>query len=628
MDRNRKIILCDIETEQLINPQTVWVVACQEFGTNETVVFYPYRDGYTDLRDYLARADVVVGHNWLGFDGPVLARLGNIQTPHVIDTLVLSRLLHYDVEGGHSLAAWGERLNLPKSSFEDFSQYSEEMEKYCCRDVEVLGRVYERLRPYLNDPSYREAIKLEHEVATLCQGLKESGFAFDIKRAKELHREYSFLLSSYDEEITKGFPPRYYPIKTITPKGTAHGTLHRGDFRWVDDGDLTGFGIGYPFTRIGTKDFNPASPKEIVLRLNRAGWKPTEKTKGHIIAEKEGNLEDLERFKEFGWRISEENLATLPKTAPEAARKLVERITLASRVSDLEEWIGLYNESTGRIHGSFNHIGSWTHRMSHNTPNMANIPGVIELDEESLELDRFKAPMNRALRGLWVAPEARFLVGCDADSIQLRVFAHYIDDEEFTYALCQGSKKDKSDPHSVNQRALGSICKTRQHAKTFIYSFLMGAGAPKLSQVLECSVSEANQAKENFLLRYPKYAYLRNVQTAKDADRGYFVGLDGRKVVVKDKHKVISGYLQNGEAVIMKTANVLWRNQLQSEGIPFIQVNFIHDEWQTEVPRDRQVALHVGEVQADSIRLAAEQLGTRCPMKGAFRIGRNWYDTH
>jgi DNA polymerase-1 len=390
--------------------------------------------------------------------------------------------------------------------------------------------------------------------------------------------------------------------------------------------------VGCPFTRIGTKDFDPASPREIVLRLNRAGWRPTDKTKGHIECLK--NLSQkisdprLPHFQEFGWRISEENLSTLPDTAPEAARKLVERITLASRISDLEEWMAVYDESTGRIHGSFNHIGSWTHRMSHHRPNMANIPGVIELDEDSLELDRFKAPMNRALRGLWVAPELRFLVGCDADSIQLRVFAHYIDDEEFTFSLCQGMKKDKTDPHSVNQRALGSICKTRQHAKTFIYSFLMGAGAPKLSQVLECSVTEANQAKENFLLRYPKYAHLRNVQTPKDAERGYFIGLDGRKVVVKDKHKVISGYLQNGEAVIMKKANVLWHDQLQTEGIPFTQVNFIHDEWQTEVPRDRALAQYVGEIQADAIRLAAEQLGTRCPMKGAFRIGRNWYDTH
>jgi hypothetical protein len=510
----------------------------------------------------------------------------------------------------------------------DFSSYSEAITERCVNDIELNYKLYQTFKPHIEAPEWQAPLELEHRVATLCNTLSTNGFYFRIEEAKAILEEYRLLLSSLDMEILEGFPPRYYPIKEITPRGTAHGTLHKGDFRWIEDGDLTGYAVNVPFTRIGSKDFDPASPREIVLRLNRAGWRPTDKTKGHIEAEREGDEERLAKFREFGWRVSEDNLSTLPETAPKAAQKLVERLTLASRVSDLEEWIGCYNPSTGRIHGKFNHIGSWTHRMSHHKPNMANIPGVIELDETSLPLDRYKAPLNRVLRGLWAAPENRFLVGCDADSIQLRIFAHYIDDEEFTYSLLQGNKKDGTDPHSVNQRALGSICKTRQHAKTFIYSFLMGAGVPKLAQVLECSVKDAGTAKENFMLRYPKYAHWRNVQTPKDAERGYFIGLDGRKVVVHDKHKVISGYLQNGEVVIMKKANLLWVDRLDLEDVPYMQVDFVHDEWQTETPRDRSVAQYIGEVQADAIRIAAEQLGTRCPMKGAYRIGRNWYDTH
>lgn len=620
-------IVCDIETEKLHNPEIIWVAACKEVDTGEVRTFHPFRDP-APLRDYWSRVECIIGHNWLGFDGPVLDRLLGLKSPNVIDTLVVSRTLNYDREGGHSLESWGVTLGFPKIDFTDFSTFSPEMEKYCIRDVDLTGKLYERFLPYLDDPGYREALRLEHQIASLCNTIRTNGFHFDIDGAKALYKNYSSLLSYLDQEITKGFPPRYYPIREITPRGTKHGTLHRQDFRWLEGGDLTGFNIGAPFTRVGLKPFDPASPKEIVNRLNRAGWKPTDKTKGHLEAIKDQDEEKLVKFREFGWRISEENLATLPDTAPEAARKLVERLTLASRVSDLEEWIGCYDANTGRIHGNFNHIGSWTHRMSHNHPNMANIPGVIELDEDSLPLDRFKAPLNRSLRALWGVPEHRFQVGCDADSIQLRAFAHYIDDEEFTYSLLQGSKKDKSDPHSVNQRALGSICKTRQHAKTFIYSFLMGAGVPKLAQVLECSVLDAGKAKENFMKRYPKYAHWRNIQTPKDADRGYFVGLDSRKVVVKDKHKVISGYLQNFETVIMKTAVIHWYDQLLKEDIDFKLINWIHDEWQTEVPRDRNLALYVGEVQAEAIRLAGERLNVRCPQKGTFRIGRNWYETH
>jgi DNA polymerase-1 len=632
-----RTIICDIETEQLVNPQTVWVAVCKDLKDGVAHSFYPYRDGFDPLVDCLSRADLVVGHNWLGFDGPVLERLASFTAARVVDTLVVSRLLNYNQLGGHSLDSWGERLGLPKLDFKNFDEYSEEMEVYCARDVDVTHELYKRFKPYLGSDQWKEPLRLEHEIASLCNTISTNGFSFDIKEAKRLLEEYHSSLSILDRKLTEGFPPKYVPIGTITPKATKYGTLHKGNFRWVEDGDLSAFSVGAPFTRVATKEFNPGSVRDIVDRLNKAGWKPTDRTKGHVdllknlsqkILDPRAAAEKLAHYQEFGWKVSEENLATVPDTAPEACRSLVQRLTLASRISDLEEWIGCYNESTGRIHGNFNHIGSWTHRMSHNRPNMANIPGVIELDENSLELDRFKAPLNASLRALWGVPQLGLLVGCDADSIQLRAFAHYIDDEEFTFSLLQGNKKDKTDPHSVNQRAIGEICKTRSHAKTFIYSFLMGAGVPKLAQVLECSESEAHKAKDNFMLRYPKYANWRNVQTPKDAERGYFLGLDGRQVVVTDKHKVISGYLQNFEAVIMKRAVLKWIAQLHREDIPFKLVNFVHDEWQTEVPRDRSLASYVGEIQAEAIRAAGEELAVRCPQAGSFRVGRNWYETH
>ena len=67
-----------------------------------------------------------------------------------------------------------------------------------------------------------------------------------------------------------------------------------------------------------------------------------------------------------------------------------------------------------------------------------------------------------------------------------------------------------------------------------------------------------------------------------DASRGYFDGLDGRKVQCNSEHLMLAGYLQNGEAVVMKHANVLWQKELKGLGIKYNQVDFVHDEWQTE----------------------------------------------
>jgi DNA polymerase-1 len=621
-------IVCDIETERLDNPEKVWVAVCKEVESGKVTVFKPYLDGFTDLSDLLGSADVVIGHNWLGFDGPVVERLGNIRDLRVLDTLVVSRLLNYEIEGGHSLEAWGERLRFPKKPFKKFSEWSEEMEDYCVNDVELTFRVYQEMLPYLEDDQWQASLNLEHRITILCNTLGTNGFFFDIAKAKATLDDYQYLLSILDDNLQKEFLPKPKLIREVIPKVTKHGTLSRTDFRWVEDGDLSDFSPGAGFSRFEWVPFSASSPKQIVERLNEAGWKPTDKTKGHLEALKVKNHPKLDYYNQYGWRVSEENLATLPEDAPRSAQSLVQRLTLASRISDLEEWIGCYEPSTGRIHGNFNGIGSWTHRMSHNHPNMANIPSKIELHEGSSPLDRYKAPMNELLRSLWCVPEESFLVGCDADSIQLRVLAHFINDEELTYALTQGRKEDKTDPHSVNQRALGSICRTRTDAKTFLYAFLMGAGVPRIAQVLGCSRRESEEAKENFLKRYPGYAHLRNVQTPLDADRGYFVGVDGRKVNVRDKHRVIAGYLQNTEVVVMKTANLIWQDQLIAEGIPFKQVDFVHDEWQTECPRDRALANYIGEVQANAIKAAGERLKLNCPMAGNFRVGRNWYQTH
>jgi len=97
---------------------------------------------------------------------------------------------------------------------------------------------------------------------------------------------------------------------------------------------------------------------------------------------------------------------------------------------------------------------------------------------------------------------------------------------------------------------------------------------------------------------------------------------------------MLAGYLQNGESCIMKTANILWRDRLRKEKISFKQVNFVHDEWQTEVDNDMDLALYVAQVQADSIKKVGEIFNLNCPLLGTYTdgkkttIGENWYITH
>jgi DNA polymerase-1 len=216
------------------------------------------------------------------------------------------------------------------------------------------------------------------------------------------------------------------------------------------------------------------------------------------------------------------------------------------------------------------------------------------------------------------------LVGVDAEGIQLRVLAHYMNDESFTFAVTSGNKDDGTDPHTLNKIAFGDPCRARADAKTFIYAWLLGAGVGKVAQILGCSGRDAKIAVEDFVAFYPGLKDLKEGLIPSDAGRGYFEGFDGRlvRIVGEDQsskeHFCLAGYLQNGEVVTMKRAKQIWYPRLVSEGIPFKLVNFVHDEWQTEVP-DRATAEYVATVQKESIRLAGEQLNLRCPMSGSLR---------
>lgn len=620
-----RTVILDIETESL-TPSVIWVAVAKDAETGDVFTFRRPDLNPEALVEFANECRLLVGHNIIGFDYPTLSRLvrGFPKVP-VLDTLVVSRLLDFDILGGHSLEAWGHRLGCQKIDFHDYSQLTEEMVEYCIQDVHVTHKLYDRFKRYIDSDRWIPSIALEHFIAGVTHQIHVDGFYLDLDTARELRYSINKEVLQLDANLATAFPPKPKLVREITPRLTKHGTLNRNDFRWVEDGDLSCFNGG-PFSLIEYVEFNPGSPVQIVERLNEAGWKPTEKTKGHLQAIREKDQEKLAKFRTSGWTVSEVNLQTLPDTAPEAAKGLAKRIMYASRVRTLDEWIKHTDPVDSRVHGRINHIGAWSGRCSHDKPNTGNIP-------------RDDAVFGKEMRSLW-GVDTGYLVGVDAESIQLRVLAHYINDPRFTAALCEGDKEAGTDPHSLNKEALGEVCKSRNVAKTFIYAFLLGAGIGKLADVLECSIPQAKAANERFISFYPGLKLLRERVIPADAARGYFEGFDKRLVKIRGddvdtrKHYALAGYLQNGEAVVMKTAKSIWIPRLRKENVPFKLVNFVHDEWQTQVP-DEATGEYVGDVQMDSIRIAGERLNLRCPMAGSVlsahghrAIGKTWYDTH
>lgn len=652
-------VVIDIEANGLENPTKIWVIVCKDIDTGDLHIFREVTendDQRESFRKFIEGCDYIIGHNWTGYDAPVIVRLVRPSLScTVIDTFIVSKLVDYSRPEGHSIEAYGEEFGIAKGiPLEDgttissevfpkdfFSYYSKEMEAYCVRDVEICHRIYNKYLDIINDIHWRDSIIMEQEFQGVVNSLHSNGFAFNSSRANSLLDNIQNDLSKIDQEILEAFPPREVLIREFTPKLTKFGTISKSSVPTALRDQIHLYEAGKTYKQTKMVPFNPSSVKQIITVLNEANWKPVSKTKTHIETERaiqrlryNGNSTHLDletlyaklgQCQIFGWKINEDNLSSLPESAPASARLLAKRILLESRRRTLTEWLSLV-QPDGRIHGKFIGIGAWTHRMAHQNPNCANIPTGARLYGDEM-------------RSLWRAPSNRLLVGVDAEGIQLRVFAHYIDDKEFTNALVCGRKEDKSDPHSLNARVLGGICKGRQVAKRFIYALLLGAGIGKLSEILDASRSDTERALARLLERYKGFATLKSTVLPQDGKRGYFIGLDGRKVPIPGEsassktHLAMSGYLQNGEAIIMKRACLLWHSMLQDE---FKIVNFVHDEWQTEVANDVNLAMRVAKIQADSLRIVGEELQLKCPLAGSYwnddhkdwTIGKNWSVTH
>ncbi len=612
--------------------------------TQEVRKFWRPDQNSKEFLEYASKVTQWIGHYFIKFDyWKVLRKFfpeAKISPTSILDTHVLSKLFRYDLKGGHGLEAWGERLGRAKPKIEDFSTVNkEEILNRCSEDVEINYLLYKKMEKALASGTYNKAIELEHKMEFICLDMELNGFPFDINGALEIRSEIESRLAVIDSQIDKDFKPRVHLVKEIKPKLTQKGTLSLVDFKWLGPNpDLSPFSPESPFSLIYFEPFNPSSTPQVIERLNEAGWKPTEKTKGHIEAEREykrnrKNLElkeKLERFKIVGWSISEANLETLPKDAPEGARKLAERILLMSRRSVLTEWINAYREATKAVHGRFNGIGSWTHRMSHQAPNQANIPSDPDVKDRSnpSPVEQLQIQYGVNLRKLWQAGELCRLIGVDADGIQLRILAHYMDDKDFIEALVSGDKKNGTDVHTLNAVKLGIGPERRDAAKTFIYAFLLGAGVDKIATILHTNNKGASDALKSFLEATPGLKRLKQTQIPRDADRGYFVGLDGRLVPVPSEHHVLAGYLQNGESTLMKLACTLWRKELKDKGIWFKQVDFVHDEWQTRIRDNDEEAAAVIKAQTEAISQAGVLLNMKCPLIGQGKQGYNWKETH
>ena len=370
-----KRLVVDIETDSL-DAKEIFCIVAKDLDDDRIYTFT--QKNMEHCKPLLEQSDILVMHNGVSFDAPVLKRLlgCNIPLSKIRDTLLLSQLADPMREGGHSLAAWGEKLGFAKIEFEDFSRYSDEMLKYCIRDVELTAKVYTTLVPELKKFSPR-SIKLEHQIRAIIDKQEENGFSLDEPKAMQLLAK----LTDESEQIKQQLQDVFKPIV---------------EQRYSEK---TGNRLKDKVTV-----FNPASRKQIAERLMDLGWQPQKHTeKGQPI-------------------VAEEVLEKLD--IPEA--KLIARyLMLEKRASQIKSWLE-HVDDDGKVHGKVLTLRTISGRMAHTSPNMAQIPAVY-------------SPYGKECRDVWTTSSDNYiLLGSDASSLELRMLAHYLNDRDFTREVVEG----------------------------------------------------------------------------------------------------------------------------------------------------------------------------------------------
>lgn len=663
------MLVFDIETDGLLN--TVSMVHCinlidrstgREYRFNDHEFYLDTDGSVTDVptnRDgtidaglvMLTEAQDLAGLNITGYDIPALKKLYPGFEPKGLlwDTKIASKLLFPELKdrdfasirknkldesfmkqglcGSHSLKAWGIRVGTQlKDDFnpKDYGHtwatmpFTKIFDDYCMQDIRTNVAVQEAFEAI---PSYNvEVLEIENRCAMLAAEQEMNGVHFDSDDAERLVGKLMPRRAEIEMECLKVFHP-WYTADGPYNRDPKSGVGNRGLFIPKRDNKSQGYHAGVPLTKIKQVVFNPASRDQIANRLHAIyDWHPLEMTEGGKP------------------KVDETILSALPY--PEA-KILAEFFTLNKRLGQIAEgkeaWLKKVTPE-GKIHGRVDTLGAITNRMTHMGPNLAQVPAN-------------HAPYGEECRSLFGPRPHWKQVGCDADGLEGRCLGHYLyrwDNGAFVKTILEGNKDDGTDLHSMNRDSVG--LNERDAAKTIFYGWMYGAGDYKLGTIyIDDRTDEqkqkfykafpAGKKRDSAIVKLGKRSRSRLVAGISGMDEllekvklrsksGWLRAIDGRRLRVRSQHSALNTLLQGAGAIAMKhvwvIADRVLRETVGSDN--FAWMLNIHDELQLEC--HPSVADQCGQIMADAIITAGNDLSFNCPLTGSYKVGDSWSETH
>lgn len=278
------------------------------------------------------------------------------------------------------------------------------------------------------------------------------------------------------------------------------------------------------------------------------------------------------------------------------------------------------NSDTHRVHTSYHQALTATGRLSSTDPNLQNIP--------------VREEIARQIRKAFIAPQGRVILAADYSQIELRLMAHFSQDEALVDAFNHGQDVHRRTAAEVLGVALEDVTSDqRRQAKAVNFGLLYGMSEFGLTRQLGFSREESRGYIAKYFQRYPGVLdYMeRTRQIARE--QGFVETILGRRLYTPDimasnkmikqaaERAAINAPLQGSAADIIKMAMIAVDQMLPKDQAKMLLQ--VHDELVFEV--DESIADELASKLADVMQSV---LQISVPLLVEVGKGRNWDEAH
>lgn len=490
-----KYTVFDIETDGLL--ETVTLIHCLSYTiVNEgNVISKGTITDYNEIIDFITEQDVLVGHNIIRYDIPVLEKLLEIKIPgRFIDTLGLSWYL-YPLRSKHGLDLWGDELGVKKPVIKDWKNLSQQEYNFRCEsDVKINYKLFKKQYEYLSEIYEGDITQMDNLINYLSFKLDCAREQEEVKCKidKELVNKSLLDLNSMKQEKTQSLKEsmpkdiKFKEVKKPSKKLKKNGEVTSAYTKWVNTLEELGLPLnteGSVLVKTDEQPGNPSSHIQLKNWLVSLGWDPItfeyrKNSKGKInqvpqIYDGDSVCESIKRL--YDIEPSLENLDMLS--------------LINHRIGVFKAYLDKMDEEDyvkAEMRGLTN-----TLRFRHSKP-IANLPSIFKFYGEQI-------------RGAITVPSDEYLLcGSDMSSLEDTTKQHYMYffdpeyveqmripgfDPHLDIAVLSGMlTEEQAENHKSGKEDYSEV---RKNAKVVNFAGVYGAGPPKIAQTSGMTLREA-----------------------------------------------------------------------------------------------------------------------------------------